>query len=208
MGSDEAARTPGAASLLLVLTANAIVFWALAADVTAGALPLDRLVTFASAAIGASMIAFGGLSWALDGAGAPTAAVLRLHEATAPRGALTAGSKAASGLSTREIRFSGVRFAYPSGPDKRVLDGLDLTIPAGSSLAIVGRNGDGKATLAKLLCRFYEPQAGAIEADGVDLRQASTSKPGAAGSRRCSRTSRASSCRSRTTWRRPARPRR
>ena len=161
---------PVAASLALVLTANAIVFWSLAADVTAGALPLDRLVTFASAAVGASMIAFGGLSWALDGAGAPTAAVLRLHAAMAPRGALTHGSKPAAGLPAREIRFSGVRFAYPSGPDTPVLDGFDLTIPAGSSLAIVGRNGAGKTTLAKLLCRLYEPQEGAIEVDGVDLR--------------------------------------
>ena len=161
---------PVAASLALVLTANAIVFWSLAADVTAGALPLDRLVTFASAAVGASMIAFGGLSWALDGAGAPTAAVLRLHAAMAPRGALTHGSKPAAGLPAREIRFSGVRFAYPSGPDTPVLDGFDLTIPAGSSLAIVGQNGAGKTTLAKLLCRLYEPQEGAIEVDGVDLR--------------------------------------
>jgi ABC-type multidrug transport system fused ATPase/permease subunit len=52
-----------------------------------------------------------------------------------------------------------------------VLDGLDLTIPAGSSLAIVGQNGAGKTTLAKLLCRLYDPQSGAIEVDGVDLRQ-------------------------------------
>jgi ABC-type multidrug transport system fused ATPase/permease subunit len=51
-----------------------------------------------------------------------------------------------------------------------VLDGFDLTIPAGSSLAIVGQNGAGKTTLAKLLCRLYDPQAGAIEVDGVDLR--------------------------------------
>ena len=51
-----------------------------------------------------------------------------------------------------------------------VLDGFDLTIPAGSSLAIVGQNGAGKTTLAKLLCRLYDPQAGAIEIDGVDLR--------------------------------------
>ena len=162
---------PVATSLALVLAANAVVFWSLAADVTAGTLPLDRLVVFASAAIGASMIAFGGLSWALDGAGAPAAAVLRLGEAMAPRGALTAGPKTAAGLPAREIRFSGVRFAYPSGPDKRVLDGLDLTIPAGSSLAIVGRNGAGKTTLAKLLCRLYEPQDGAIAVDGVDLRE-------------------------------------
>jgi ABC-type multidrug transport system fused ATPase/permease subunit len=51
-----------------------------------------------------------------------------------------------------------------------VLENFDLTIPAGSSLAIVGQNGAGKTTLAKLLCRFYDPQAGAIEVDGVDLR--------------------------------------
>ena len=162
---------PVAASLALVATANGIVFWSLAADVTAGTLPLDRLVMFAGAAIGASMIAFGGLSWALDGAGAPTAAVLRLRDTMAPRGALTAGPRTAAGLPAREIRFSGVRFAYPSGPGTFVLDGLDLTIPAGSSLAIVGRNGAGKTTLAKLLCRFYEPREGSIAVDGVDLQE-------------------------------------
>ena len=52
-----------------------------------------------------------------------------------------------------------------------MLDGFDLTIPAGSSLAIVGQNGAGKTTLAKLLCRLYDPQDGAIEIDGVDLRE-------------------------------------
>jgi ABC-type multidrug transport system fused ATPase/permease subunit len=52
-----------------------------------------------------------------------------------------------------------------------VLRGFDLTIPAGSSLAIVGQNGAGKTTLAKLLCRLYDPQEGSIEVDGVDLRE-------------------------------------
>src|SRR5581483_9770161 len=52
-----------------------------------------------------------------------------------------------------------------------VLQGLDLTIPAGTSLAIVGLNGAGKTTLAKLLCRLYDPTGGAIEVDGVDLRE-------------------------------------
>jgi ATP-binding cassette, subfamily B, bacterial len=51
-----------------------------------------------------------------------------------------------------------------------VLAGFDLTIPAGSSLAIVGQNGAGKTTLAKLLCRLYDPQKGAIEVDGIDVR--------------------------------------
>jgi ABC-type multidrug transport system fused ATPase/permease subunit len=70
----------------------------------------------------------------------------------------------------REISFRGVRFAYPTTGEP-VLDGFDLTIPAGTSLAIVGQNGAGKTTLAKLLCRLYDPQDGAIEVDGVDLRE-------------------------------------
>jgi ATP-binding cassette, subfamily B, bacterial len=63
-----------------------------------------------------------------------------------------------------------VTFGYPSSSEP-VLRGFDLTIPAGSSLAIVGQNGAGKTTLAKLLCRLYDPQSGAIEADGIDLRE-------------------------------------
>jgi ATP-binding cassette, subfamily B, bacterial len=63
-----------------------------------------------------------------------------------------------------------VTFAYPAA-DQPVLESFDLRIPAGSSLAIVGQNGAGKTTLAKLLCRLYDLQAGAIEVDGVDLRE-------------------------------------
>jgi ABC-type multidrug transport system fused ATPase/permease subunit len=156
-------------SLLLVLGANAIVFWSMGAAAMNGTLGLDRLVTFASAAIGASMIAFGGLSWALDGAASPAAAVRRLRGAMAPIGALTPGGHAsASSMPAREIRFRDVRFSYPGAP--LVLEGLDLVVPAGSSLAIVGQNGAGKTTIAKLLCRLYDPQGGAIEVDGVDLR--------------------------------------
>jgi ABC-type multidrug transport system fused ATPase/permease subunit len=72
-------------------------------------------------------------------------------------------------MPAREIRFRNVTFAYPEG--RPVLDGFDLSIPAGSSLAIVGQNGAGKTTLAKLLCRLYDPQDGAIEIDGVDLQK-------------------------------------
>src|SRR5262249_22412211 len=66
-------------SMLLVLAANILVFWSMGAAAMEGHLSLGRLVTFAGAAVGASMIAFGGLSWALDGAAAPVAAVLRLE---------------------------------------------------------------------------------------------------------------------------------
>lgn len=157
-------------SLLLVLSANVAVFWMMTEDAVAGRLPLGQLVTFASAAVSTSMIAFGGLSWALDGAAAPAGAVLRLRAAMGPAGALVRGSHLAQNMPVKEIRFRNVRFAYPNAGEP-VLDGFDLTIPAGSSLAIVGQNGAGKTTLAKLLCRLYDPQDGAIEIDGVDLRE-------------------------------------
>jgi ATP-binding cassette subfamily B protein len=74
-----------------------------------------------------------------------------------------------AGLPRSEIRFEDVTFAYPGSP-RDVLRGLELTIPAGRSLAIVGLNGAGKTTLVKLLARLYEPQSGRITVDGVDVR--------------------------------------
>lgn len=156
-------------SMLFVISANAIVFWSLGQAAVAGTLDLGALVMFAQSAVGTSTIAFGGLNWALDGASAPVAAVLRLEAAMRPAGALVVGARSAAGIPARDICFRNVRFAYPGGAP--VLDGFDLTLPAGSSLAIVGQNGAGKTTLAKLLCRLYDPQAGAIEIDGADLRE-------------------------------------
>jgi ABC-type multidrug transport system fused ATPase/permease subunit len=161
---------PVTLSLLIVVAANVIVFWSLGRDVLNGQLDLGRVVMFAQVAIGASMIAFGGLNWALDGSSAPVAAVLRLEPAMAPIGALENGDRDAGRRPAREIRFRNLTFAYPGG-GAPVLDNFDLTVPAGSSLAIVGQNGAGKTTLAKLLCRFYDPQSGGIEVDGVDIRQ-------------------------------------
>jgi len=157
-------------SLLLVLGANVLVFATMALAASSGKLDLGRLVTFASAAVGTSMIAFGGLSWALDSAAAPTGAVLRLEHSMKPAGALGQGTHLASAMPAREVRFRQLHFSYPN-TNEAVLEGFDLTIPAGSSLAIVGQNGAGKTTLAKLLCRLYDPQRGVIEIDGVDLRK-------------------------------------
>jgi ATP-binding cassette, subfamily B, bacterial len=163
---------PMVGALLLVVAANVAVFWSLGYAVQHGTLNLAQVVVFAQSAVGASMIAFGGLSWALDGSAAPVAAVLRLEPAMAPAGALSSGSRTATPTTpAREIRFRDLTFAYPGGP--AVLAHFDLTIPAGTSLAIVGQNGAGKTTLAKLLCRLYDPQSGAIEIDGVDLRDLS-----------------------------------
>jgi ATP-binding cassette, subfamily B, bacterial len=160
---------PVLSSLLIVSAANVLVFWALASAVVNGRLSLGDLVVYAQCAVGTSLIAFGGLNWALDGAAAPVGAVLRLGASMAPAGALSNGAREATGLPASEVRFRDVTFSYPGGSP--ILDHFDLTIPAGSSLAIVGQNGAGKTTLAKLLCRLYDPQSGAIEIDGVDVRR-------------------------------------
>lgn len=65
------------------------------------------------------------------------------------------------------VRFEGVRFSYGRGDE--VLHGLDLDVPAGTTVALVGHTGAGKSTIAKLLARFYEPTAGRIVVDGLDL---------------------------------------
>ncbi len=162
-------QRPLAGAILIVTGANVAVFWLIAQAALTHQIGLGQAVTFLQSAVGVSAIAFGGLNWALDGASAPAAAVRRLQAAAALAGALPSGARRAEGLPAREIRFRNVSFAYPGGAP--VLDGFDLTIPAGQSLAIVGQNGAGKTTLAKLLCRLYDPQGGAIEVDGVDLRE-------------------------------------
>jgi ATP-binding cassette, subfamily B, bacterial len=67
-----------------------------------------------------------------------------------------------------DVRFDGVEFGYGTGPT--VLPRIDLHLPAGQSVALVGETGAGKSTIAKLLARFYDVRAGAVLLDGVDLR--------------------------------------
>ena len=164
-------------SVLVVIAGNLLVFWWLGSDASAGRISLGEAVVYVQSAIGVSMIAFGGFSWALDGAAAPVAAVLRLEPAMRVAGALRSGVRPADRTPAREIRLRDVTFAYPAAAatpgttTAPVLERFDLIIPAGSSLAIVGQNGAGKTTIAKLLCRLYDPQSGAIEIDGTDLRE-------------------------------------
>jgi len=69
-----------------------------------------------------------------------------------------------------EIRFSGVQFAYANG--SKALDGVDLVVPAGKTVALVGSSGAGKSTILNLVPRFYDVAAGAVTIDGMDVRQA------------------------------------
>lgn len=70
------------------------------------------------------------------------------------------------------VEFRGVKFRYGQGP--LIIPTLDLTIPAGQTVALVGQTGAGKSTIAKLIARFYDVSAGSVTLDGVDLRQLGT----------------------------------
>ncbi len=162
-------RGPLLLGVAVLLGANGLLFWSLARDASAGTVTLASLVIFAQAAIGASSLAYSDFDWWFRGSAQPIPAVLDLADAMGSAGALAPGRRPATGLPSREIRFSNVRFGYGESA-RPVLDGFDLVIPAGSSLAIVGPNGAGKTTLAKLLCRLYDPVEGSLLVDGIDLR--------------------------------------
>lgn len=70
-----------------------------------------------------------------------------------------------------EIRFDEVVFRYPQRPDQAALDGFNLHVRPGETVALVGPSGAGKSTVLSLLLRFHDPQAGSVSLDGVDLRQ-------------------------------------
>ncbi|MEU0343416.1 ABC transporter ATP-binding protein [Streptomyces bobili] len=78
------------------------------------------------------------------------------------------------GMPGREVVFDGVAFGYRTGGE--VLPRFDLSLPAGQTVAVVGSTGAGKSTLAKLLARFYDPTAGRVLLDGVDLRDLATAE--------------------------------
>jgi ATP-binding cassette, subfamily B, bacterial len=155
-------------ALGIVLGANAVVFWWLAEQASSGDMSLGRVVTVASLAMTAQAIAFGGLNWSMDESAATVQAVRRLLPRVGPAGGVSPGTAAPSARGGVALEIRGLHFAYPR-TDREIYSGLDLTVRAGESLAIVGSNGAGKTTLAKLLCRFYDPTAGSIRADGIEL---------------------------------------
>jgi ABC-type multidrug transport system fused ATPase/permease subunit len=73
-----------------------------------------------------------------------------------------------------DVAFRGVRFSYV--PDRPVLPDLSFSVPAGQTVALVGTTGAGKTTIAKLIARFYDPTAGSVTLDGIDLRDLSQSE--------------------------------
>jgi ATP-binding cassette, subfamily B, bacterial len=90
------------------------------------------------------------------------------RDAAAGAGRRRPGGRPAGEIPAAGIRFERVSFAYP-GSGRKVLDEVDLELPAGTSTAIVGLNGAGKTTMVKLLAGLYEPTGGRIRVDGTDL---------------------------------------
>jgi len=90
-----------------------------------------------------------------------------------PQSLRLTASDAASGQYSEgiEVCFDQVSFAYPSAPERKVLDGLDFTIRRGETVALVGPSGAGKSTLIQLLLRFYDPSSGSILVNGKNLRE-------------------------------------
>jgi len=134
--------------------AGLVGFGALAVYIVA----LQSMFTFSAFNDEAAFVSFGSL---------PVPKVLGL-DAELVAGERTATTELPAAAPDRTIRFEGVDFHYP-GSGRAVIEGLDLDIEAGTSLAIVGHNGAGKTSLVKLLAGLYEPTGGRITVDGVDL---------------------------------------
>ena len=155
---------------LPVTGAFALLYWSLGRAAIDGSIGVGAAVACATAAMSTLGLAFGAGSVDLEEGATILGKTGELEEAvrTDPR-LLLPGALPAAGVPAGEIRFEDVSFAYAGGGP--VLDHLDLVVPAGASLAVVGANGAGKTTLVKLLARLYDPTAGRILVGGVDLRE-------------------------------------
>ncbi len=148
-----------------------IVFLALGIAGARGDVGLMALTIFAQAAINTEALSYlGEPERILSFSASPILHALRLEHRIHRGEAELPGTRSAGALPQEGIRFDNVHFRYPKA-SQEVLDGLDLFIPAGHSLAIVGENGAGKTTLVKLLCRLYDPTSGSITIDGIDMRE-------------------------------------
>jgi ATP-binding cassette, subfamily B, bacterial len=166
------------ASVFAVLAvAHAVVLVPLFRSGLDGGRSLASFVVAVQAIVGVAALGVGvSFSWALDAAAAPVKAIDGLSARMAKEGNLSTSPESATNharefknLPESDIRFVDVGFTYPAG-GAPVYEHLNLTIPAGKSLAIVGRNGVGKTTLVKLLCRLYDPTSGSVRVDDIDIR--------------------------------------
>ncbi len=156
--------------IVLVLGAVGVMLWVGGMDVIAGRISGGELAAFVfySLIVGGS---FGTLSEVIGELQRAAGAAERIAELLAARNQIGAPGEPlhlAQPVQGR-IELQGLRFAYPSRPERFAVDGIDLQVEAGETLALVGPSGAGKSTLFDLLLRFFDPQGGRILIDGVPI---------------------------------------
>ncbi len=159
--------------ILLVFGAVSTILWIGGHDVLSGRITAGQLSAFVFYAIvvAGSVGAISEVVGDLQRAAGAMERILELLK-TEPKIAPPADPVALPEPARGEVAFNQVGFRYPTRPDRSTLDGFDLQVAPGETVAIVGPSGAGKTTVFQLLLRFYDPQEGSITLDGIDLRQA------------------------------------
>jgi len=163
--------------IVLVFGAIGTVLWIGGHDVVAGRITageLSAFIIYAALVAGAS----GSISEVYGDLQRAAGATERLFEllTTEPEILPPASPQPLPVPARGTVGFEAVRFLYPSRPDHPALDDFSLEVQPGETVALVGPSGAGKTTVFQLLLRFYDPQAGAVRLDGVDIRAADTAE--------------------------------
>ncbi|MGL4233278.1 MAG: ABC transporter transmembrane domain-containing protein, partial [Casimicrobium sp.] len=164
--------------IVLAFVGISLILWVGGRDVLAGNMTAGQLSAFVfyavivATAVGAIAEVFGQLKRAAGASERIRELLITVSEIRSPATPnIAASENIASEKSTDVIRFDNVSFSYPTRPQTKSLDSFSLAVKPGEVVALIGPSGAGKTTVFQLLLRFYDPQAGRVLIDGVDVRE-------------------------------------